>query len=142
PWLQVSGRGLDIVPSDNIAMLRALGRDPLVIKETRIDAIWGVVALMDQALDTASMLNGPTLMMYGAKDEIIPADATLELLEQLPEVGAERRTIAIYEDGYHMLLRDLNGVLAWQDMVAWIRMPEAPLPSGADTVDPQTALQK
>ena len=142
PWLQVSGRGLDIVPSDNIAMLHALGRDPLVIKDTRIDAIWGVVALMDQALDRASMLNGLTLMMYGAKDEIIPPDATLELLEQLPEVTAGQRKIAIYEDGYHMLLRDLNGKLAWDDMVAWIRQPEDPLPSGADKVDPQTALQR
>ncbi len=142
PWLQVSGRGLDIVPSDNIEMLRALGRDPLVIKETRIDAIWGVVELMDQALDTASRLNGPTLMMYGAKDEIIPPDAALELLEQLPEASAGKRKIAIYEDGYHMLLRGLRGKLVWQDMVAWIRQPQAPLPSGADLVDPQTALQR
>jgi hypothetical protein len=36
PGLKVTGRGLGITPSDNLEMLRALGRDPLVIKETRI----------------------------------------------------------------------------------------------------------
>jgi alpha-beta hydrolase superfamily lysophospholipase len=47
PWLPVRGRGLKIQASDNIEMLRALGRDPLVIKETRIDAIHGLADLMD-----------------------------------------------------------------------------------------------
>jgi len=142
PWLQLSGRGLNITPSDNIAMLQALGRDPLVIKETRIDAIWGVVALMDEALEAAPKLDGRTLMMYGAKDEVIPPDATLELLAQLPDVAAGQRKVAIYKDGYHMLLRDLQNEVPWRDLVAWMREPEAPLPSGADRVDPQTALQR
>lgn len=141
PWLQLSGRGLNIAPSDNLAMLQALGRDPLVIKETRIDAIWGVVALMDDALAAAPRLDGRTLMLYGAKDEVIPPDATLELLEQLPDLPAGQRKVAIYEDGYHMLLRDLQSAVAWQDLVAWMREPDAPLPSGADQVNPQMALQ-
>ena len=38
-----------IVPSDNIAMLRALGRDPLFQKQTRADALYGLVNLMDEA---------------------------------------------------------------------------------------------
>jgi alpha-beta hydrolase superfamily lysophospholipase len=44
-----SGAGLKVVPSDNIEMLRANGRDPLFIKSTRTDAIFGLVALMDEA---------------------------------------------------------------------------------------------
>ncbi len=140
PWLRVSGQGLDITPSDNVAMLQALGRDPLVIKDARVDAIWGVVDLMDQALAAAPRLDGRTLMLYGAKDEIIPPDATLELLARLPEVAAGTRTVAIYEDGYHMLLRDLRGEVAWRDMIAWMRNPGEALPSGADQVDPQVAL--
>ena len=51
PGLTLTGRGLEIKPSDNIAMLRALSRDPLVIKETRVDTIYGLVDLMDAALE-------------------------------------------------------------------------------------------
>ncbi len=41
PGLTVSGRGVvHIWPSDNIAMLRAYARDPLVQKATRADAVW------------------------------------------------------------------------------------------------------
>ena len=47
PGAEVTGRGLKITPSDNIEMLKALGRDPLVIKATRIDAIYGLTNLMD-----------------------------------------------------------------------------------------------
>ena len=38
-----------IVPSDNVPMLRALGRDPLFQKQTRIGTIYGLVNLMDEA---------------------------------------------------------------------------------------------
>ena len=38
-----------IVPSDNIPMLRALGRDPLFQKQTRTDTLYGLVNLMDEA---------------------------------------------------------------------------------------------
>ena len=72
PGLTVTGRGLEIKPSDNIPMLRALSRDPLVIKETRVDTIYGLVDLMDAALDSAPVLDVPLLVMYGAKDEIVP----------------------------------------------------------------------
>ncbi|HYN39394.1 MAG TPA: alpha/beta hydrolase, partial [Rhodospirillales bacterium] len=50
PWSRVSGGGLGIQASDNIEMLKALGRDPLVIKGTRVDAVWGLVNLMDRAM--------------------------------------------------------------------------------------------
>ena len=50
PNLKLTGQSLHILASDNIPMLRALGRDPLVIKETRVDTIWGLVNLMDAAL--------------------------------------------------------------------------------------------
>ena len=49
PWLTVSGKGLKIWPSDNIEMMKKLSRDPLFQKETRIDAVWGLVDLMDAA---------------------------------------------------------------------------------------------
>jgi hypothetical protein len=48
PGKTLTGRSLDIVPSDNIEMLRDNFNDELFIKETRTDAIYGLVALMEQ----------------------------------------------------------------------------------------------
>ena len=53
PWVTATGRGFKVRPSDNIEMLRELGRDPLVIKETRFDRIHGLVTVMDDALGAA-----------------------------------------------------------------------------------------
>ena len=137
PWMELTGRGLNIVPSDNIAMLRALGRDPMVIKRTRVDTIWGLVDLMDEALAATREIETPTLVLYGLRDQIIPRASTLAMLERMPEAGPERRRIAVYEAGYHMLTRDLEGDVVVDDILAWIddRLRgngAAPLPSGAD----------
>lgn len=140
PWMRLTGEGRNIVPSDNLEMLLALGRDPLVIKETRIDAMWGLVNLMDQALAASATFDAPALILYGARDEIVPPDATLAMLERLPPANGRR--VAIYEDGYHMLLRDLQGQTVWTDIAAWIGDRTAALPSGADRVDPQAALAR
>src|SRR3546814_15760799 len=72
PTMTVTGRGLNIHPSDNIEMLKALGRDPLVIKGTQIGTIYGLVELMDEAASSASRIDVPVLMRYGAHDEIVP----------------------------------------------------------------------
>lgn len=138
PWLELTGQGLDITPSDNTPMLQALGADPLVIKATRIDAIWGIVDLMDRALAAAPSLSTPSLIQYGANDEIIPPDATEEFLDRLPATAP--RTLAIYTGGYHMLLRDLSAATPIGDIIAWLQAPDKPLPSGADTVDPAVAF--
>ena len=39
---------------------------------------------------------------------------------------------AFYPAGYHLLLRDLDRIAPIDDVIAWIRQPNAPLPSGAD----------
>jgi alpha-beta hydrolase superfamily lysophospholipase len=134
PWLTVTGRGLEIKPSDNIAMLRALSRDPLVIKETRIDTIFGLVDLMDAALDSASLLDVKLLVMYGAKDEIVPNTPIRRFVGSLPPECRHHAKLAWYKDGYHMLLRDLEGPIVAADVASWVLEPAAPLPSGADRV--------
>jgi acylglycerol lipase len=130
PWMQLSAKGLDIMPSDNIDMLRKLSADPLIIKSTRIDTIRGLVDLMDDAFEAAPKLSGPSLMLYGARDEVVPEAPTLAMMSSLPRHGAHR--IAIYSRGYHMLLRDLQAQAVWDDILAWIAAPKASLPSGAD----------
>ena len=132
PGLILTGRGLKIQASDNIAMLRALARDPLVIKETRVDTIYGLVNLMDAALGSAPFLQAPLLIMYGAKDEIVPKTPIRRFVGSLPPRCRRAARLAWYEDGYHMLLRDLEGPLVTADVANWILDPAAPLPSGAD----------
>jgi acylglycerol lipase len=134
PGLTLSGRGLEIKPSDNIAMLRALAHDPLVIHETRIDTIYGLVDLMDAALASAPRLQAPLFVMYGAKDEIVPTEPIRRFVAALPSEPRRRQRLAWYDNGYHMLLRDLAGAIVITDVASWVLAPGAPLPSGADRV--------
>lgn len=136
PWARFSGRGLGIQASDNIEMLRALGRDPLFIKETRTDAIYGLVNLMDAALAAAPRVEAETLMLYGRRDEVVPAEPTFRFWRDLPAAeegaAARRQRFALYPEGWHMLLRDLQAQVVIADIAAWTRDPQAPLPSGAE----------
>lgn len=120
PWLKVSGEGLDITPSDNDEMLRALGRDPLVIKETRADSIYGLSNLMDTALASSSLLNSSTLILYGKHDEIIPRQPTCAMLKKLPQKDNATWHLILYEDGYHMLTRDLQAEKVYSDIERWV----------------------
>lgn len=128
PGKTLTGKGLQITPSDNTEMLRALGRDPLVIKATRIDTMYGLTNLMEAALLSSSQLAVPTLILYGEKDEIIPHDPTCVMLERLPDDSTTR--FVLYPDGYHMLMRDLQANVVLQDVVAWVNDQEVSLPSG------------
>jgi alpha-beta hydrolase superfamily lysophospholipase len=129
PWLTLSGEGLGRQASDNIPMLRALGGDPNVIKETRIDAMHGLVNLMDTAFAAGAALPAPALLLYGAKDEIVPPGPTLAMWrDAAPRPGVRA---VLYPEGWHMLLRDLQAPTVWRDIRAWMRDPRAPLPSKA-----------
>lgn len=133
PWLEVSGANLNIQPSDNIPMLRKLGADPHVIKETRVDAVYGLVDLMDHALAAAPKLKVPALVLFGQREEVLPSSAAMTMLRRLPQ-PPDRPRIAIYKSGYHMLLRDLDSGIVRQDVAAWVLDPTlAALPSGADS---------
>ncbi len=128
PSKTATGSGLEIWPSDNIEMLRAFSRDPLVINGTRIDAVYGVVNLMDDAYDAAPKLKTPVLYLYGKKDEIVPAKPTYKVMAA---ITAPKRLV-VYEKGWHMLLRDKQRVRVWQDILAWIKNKDADLPSGEE----------
>lgn len=132
PGTELTGRGLGIMASDNIEMLKARGRDPLVIKQTRVDAVFGLVNLMDRAMAAAASLRGPALILYGENDQLIPAGATAEMLKRMPPNLDGHRRVGLYPHGWHMLLHDLQRQVVWMDIAAWITDPSAPLPSAAD----------
>jgi len=130
PWARFSGRGLGIQASDNIEMLRALGRDPVFIKETRVDAMDGLTDLMSEALEAAPRFDAPALVLYGEKDQVVPKAPTFRFWRGLPPDARQRR--ALYAEGWHMLLRDLQAEVVMADIADWIGSNAAPLPSGAD----------
>ena len=132
PLFHVTGQGFNRTPSDNRDMLRKLGRDPLVIKYTRIDTIYGLVNLMDAALDAVPLLPGNTLILLGQKEDILPNEAMSAFLAALPKESCVK--VARYHSGYHMLLRDLKAEVVLDDLAAWMVNPKRALPSGADRV--------
>ena len=140
PSLTVTAKGLDIKPSDNTDMLRALGKDPLIIKEIRIDAIYGLTDLMEAALVNSSALTMKALILYGEHDEIIPAESFCKMLEYLPEQMASDWRMVLYQNGYHMLSRDLQGDVVIKDMITWIHKQNAALPSAQEIVQDDVRL--
>jgi alpha-beta hydrolase superfamily lysophospholipase len=130
PAVTVSGEGLDIHPSDNDEMLRALGRDPLIIKQTRIDAIYGLTDLMEAAMVNSWALKLPALILYGEHDEIIPPAAICQMVNILPDRAVSNWRMILYPDGYHMLTRDLQATVVLRDMMTWMRNQKDRLPSG------------
>jgi alpha-beta hydrolase superfamily lysophospholipase len=117
PWFRVTGEILQRKASDNIEMLRELRLDPLVIKKTRIDVIYGLQNLMDKAYGAAADFRLNTLLLYGRRDEIIPRAPVMDVFRRLPD---DRKELIIYENGYHMLLRDLQAEKVMDDIVTWV----------------------
>lgn len=120
PWLIVSADGLDITPSDNTQMLKKLGKDSLVIHETRTDALYGMSNLMDRALVSSANAAAPTLLLYGENDEIIPREPVCRLLKTLRKNKNLQWRFILYPDGYHMLVRDLQAERVYRDIEKWI----------------------
>jgi acylglycerol lipase len=132
PAATASGRGLGVEVTDNIEWLLAYGRDPLNIRETRIDALFGLVSLMQEAQDAAGAARLPALFVYGARDEIIPEAPTERVMGRY---GGDKR-IVIYDRGWHMVLQDLQRERVWRDILTWMTNRSAVLPSGEEVVTP------
>ncbi|MEX0809783.1 MAG: alpha/beta hydrolase, partial [Dongiaceae bacterium] len=133
PWMKLTGEGLRIVPTDNTDVLLQMQNDPLVLKESRIDAVYGLVGLMDRSVASVPQMGRvPTLILYGAKEDVLPPGAVMRALEGLPPLPEDQIRIGIYRSGYHMLLRDLEAPIVWRDIAAWMTDRTQTLPSGAD----------
>jgi alpha-beta hydrolase superfamily lysophospholipase len=125
-----------ITPSDNRDELIAMGRDRLMIWGARSDTLYGLVSTMQHAQDQIAGLRVPTLYLDGAHDLIIPHHAAVKAVRKLP---AGDRT-GLYAHGYHLLTRDREGPIVWRDVLAFVKDPSAPLPSGAPPILPAHGL--
>jgi alpha-beta hydrolase superfamily lysophospholipase len=119
-----------IQASDNIEELRRMGRDRHMIFRTRADTIYGLVSLMQQARDDLGRVRVPVLFQYGAHDQIIPKEAAFYAARFLKPTDRS----AYYAHGYHLLTRDLGRRAVLDDIIAFIRDPSAPIPSGAPPI--------
>ena len=120
--------------SDNRMELIRNYRDPNSLISTRFDALYGLVDLMETASMRLGQMRAPTLLLYGANDNVIQKDPMRQALERAGERSGLRT--ALYPDGWHILNRDLQAETMYRDVEAWLRDASAPLPSGAGSVLP------
>lgn len=128
PSSRFSGSDAGVTPSDNTEMLRAFSLDPLVIKKSRVDTVYGIAQVMDRAQKLSGEVHTPALLLYGAHDEVIPKEPVLQALRKM---SGQRS--AYYPEGYHMLTRDLQAVVVHKDIAAWMLHPSEEMPSGMDS---------
>jgi len=117
PGKKFTGKNLKLEPSDNIDALIALSEDPNVIKKTRLDAILGLARMMKHGMKAAPEIRLPTFLVYGDRDDLVPAKMSRKLWGKLPEGLKVRKT---YDRGYHLLLRDCQATLVWNDILLFI----------------------
>jgi len=127
PGLVLRGSGTGRVASDNMEMLYGLGRDPLVIKGARVDAVAGLVNLMDAAYHAAPGIRVPVLVLYGQRDQIVPKAAVQRTVARFTSVP----DVAVYPKGWHLLFRDYNGPVVQNDVAHWMLKGGAERPSHA-----------
>ncbi len=119
PDWQPTGKGLGIQATDNIAALRAMSSDQWVIKKTRIDALYGLTNLMDNALLAAKKISINSFIVYGNQDQVIPKKAMCSMLNNSKSAPA-RVAFKLYLEGYHMLSRDLQAENLFADSYQWM----------------------
>ncbi|WP_342642808.1 alpha/beta hydrolase [Rhodoligotrophos ferricapiens] len=137
PGKTATGSGLDIWPTDNMAVLREMSKDNLYIRDTRFDAVYGLVTLMDEAYSAAPAISRPVLYLYGAHDQLVPKAPTAAVMASL----RGPHTIGYYAEGWHMLLHDKQRLTVYRDILAWMKHRAAPLPSQS-TVTPDLITQR
>jgi acylglycerol lipase len=119
-----------VKPTDNIDEMIAMGRDPLMTWGARSDALYGLVSLMEDAWRSIGEVEVPILYIYGANDQIIPEEPSFQAAERLKPTDRS----AYYAKGWHLMTRDLQGPVVWQDLLSFVMTPDAPLPSGAPSI--------
>ncbi len=123
-----------IAASDNWVELVRTGRDPDAIIATRFDTLSGLVDLMETASQNLGRTRAQTLLLYGANDQIVEAQAMRLALQRAG--GPPNLRTGYYPDGWHILNRDLQAQTVFRDVEGFLRDPGAPLVSGVGPVPP------
>ncbi|MBL8710834.1 MAG: alpha/beta fold hydrolase [Rhodospirillaceae bacterium] len=132
PWMTVRPTTLRVQASNNISALRKMSRDRLVIKNTRIDAAYGLVNLMSTAYraiplvcDTARNM-APCFVAYGGREDILDKGAVADSIGRFRAHPEGDLHLALYRNGHHLLLRDLESRIILDDIAAWLAAQSTP----------------
>jgi alpha-beta hydrolase superfamily lysophospholipase len=115
PDTTLTGGDLNILASDNVPMLIELGKDPLYLREARVDALAGIIGLMDDAVQLGPSVRLPVTILNGDADQIIVPDVQRAFVASMPPETCRKIR---YPGGWHLLLRDLGRVTVFQDVLA------------------------
>lgn len=116
PRKTLTGESAGRQASDNIEFLRAMYEDPYVVKETRLDAVLGVVRMMGEGWDASDEISGDFLVVYGGKDGIIPAKKMKKAAARLTgDIDARA-----YPQSWHLILADLERAAPVADIADWV----------------------
>jgi alpha-beta hydrolase superfamily lysophospholipase len=130
PALSFRNSSSTVRPTDNDEAMRRWSRDPLTTKEIRVDAIYGLVGLMDEAVAALPRFKAPALVLYGGRDDLVPDSVVRQTLRSMSPAAPVR--VAYYPGGFHLLLRDRERAKVATDILAWMQNHDAALPSGAE----------
>ena len=129
PGFTISSTKFDITPSDNRAVRVEMANDPLVFQATPLDRLEGLTDLMTLGQQAIPQVRQRALLLYGLRDVMMPRRPMIALFERWPAGNSDNYRFALYPNGYHMLMRDLQRAVVWRDAVSWMLQPEARLPS-------------
>ena len=116
PGKTLTGERTGRQASDNIEFLRAMYEDPLVIKETRIDAVLGAERIMGEGYDASDEVSGDFLFLYGEKDDIIP----LKVMRKTAARLCGSVAVVSYPESWHLIFADLERAAPLDEVVSWI----------------------
>jgi lysophospholipase len=96
---------------------KAYAADPLVNR--KISARWFAEAsrAMEEVKTLASKVSTPILVMQGTKDQIVSADATKKIFEQ---IGSSDKELEVYEGLYHELFNEPEKHQVFERITAWL----------------------
>ena len=113
PERRWTGKGLvSIRPTDNEAAIARVRADPRHFGDPTSRELYGLVELMDRAAATAPSVTIPTLVLMGARDQVLRPAAVRKVADRIPgEAG-----FLVYAEGWHWLFRDRQAPRVWQDV--------------------------
>jgi acylglycerol lipase len=122
-------QAMGVRPTDQPWVIDALRADPLVRHSASIEMLDHLAELMGAALEAAARFDGHTLILYGARDDIIHPMSICAMLDRLPDQDGPLTSVIIYPRGFHLLTRYSRRIHTFADIAEWLTAPGAPLTS-------------
>lgn len=116
PERRWTGEGfVRIQPTDDLDALRAVVADPRHYGDPSSRELYGLVLLMDRAAAATPSVYLPTLVMMGARDQVLRPEDVERVALDIP--GLTR--FVLYPRGWHWLFRDRQAPRVWADTAAF-----------------------